>query len=512
MTATQPYLSKTISNVGVAFTTACETRGSRSFLVDAVVNLNGDQAAACSDKIAGGLVTFGLSRGAHVAFLSRPSVWHTLAWISVIRCGGIATNLHLLETPERLVETIAWLDAALVIFDREFSGLAQKLRRELPYAQFVELDQLVQSSHRSDVALDSGESSIPIAIVLSSGSTGRPKGVVHTNASVLASIAAGPHVYRGIDSNDSVLVCIGTSFGGWCNLTIPFLGLASRLVFQRKFDPDAFLQTLVDERISIAPLVPTMWRMVIAANPERYDLSGLKLAFLSGEMATRTDIDEIKNRITKRICIAYLSTEGACGSGVIIDEDQFTEPSMTPAGIPIDLANVRVVIPGEINGELAPGEIGEIILSSDSLARGYWKDPTRTAERFVDGWWRSGDTGYRTKEGRIVVVGRIDHVINSGGVKIQAEEIEAELMRNPVIRQAAVVGVSDETWGQRAEAFVIVSDPTIDSKSIETWTRSPGRIASIRFLKAVHIVDSLPTGPTGKLFRPGLIAPRGDRI
>ncbi|MET0532120.1 MAG: long-chain fatty acid--CoA ligase, partial [Microvirga sp.] len=69
-----------------------------------------------------------------------------------------------------------------------------------------------------------------------------------------------------------------------------------------------------------------------------------------------------------------------------------------------------------------------------------------------NGWWRSGDTGYRTADGGVVLVGRTDHVINSGGVKIQAEEIEAALMSHPKIRQAAVVGIPDEKWGQRAEA------------------------------------------------------------
>ena len=82
---------------------------------------------------------------------------------------------------------------------------------------------------------------------------------------MLASIAAGVALYRGIGSGDSVLVCIGTSFGGWCNVVLPFVGAAAKLAFQRRFDPQAFLTGLAAEKITIAPLVPTMWRMVLAA-------------------------------------------------------------------------------------------------------------------------------------------------------------------------------------------------------------------------------------------------------
>ncbi len=131
---------------------------------------------------------------------------------------------------------------------------------------FIGLDEIVSADEkRSAPPLDAGTPDAPVAIVLSSGSTGRPKGVVHTNASTLASITAGIDVYRGIDTSDSVLVCIGTSFGGWCNVVIPFVGIRAKLIFQHRFEPDAFLKGLQDECITIAPLVPTMWRMVLAA-------------------------------------------------------------------------------------------------------------------------------------------------------------------------------------------------------------------------------------------------------
>ncbi len=491
--------------LGACFTAATELRKDRAFLIDEELRLNGAQALDKSDRLVAAICACGLTAGAKIVFLSRPSVLHTLAWFSAIRVGAIATNLHLLETPERIAETIDWLEATLVVFDDEFSLLADSLAQKLTDVRFLPLAELSRLNTTPVVPFDDGNHDDPVAIVLSSGSTGRPKGVVHTHASVLSSVAAGSEVYRGIDTSDSVLVCIGTSFGGWCNVVIPFLGLGTRLVFQRRFEPNAFLQGLADERITIAPLVPTMWRMVLSAQPEQYDLSNVKLAFMSGEMASRGDVDQMRSRITGKVRAAYLSTEGACGCGIVADEDQFLT-DVRPSGRPLTGVGVRIVpANGNFDDILPANQTGEILLSGRSLACGYWKDPERTALRFRNGWWRSGDTGYLTDDGRVVVVGRTDHVINSGGMKVQAEEIEAALMCHPKIRQAAVIGVPDTRWGQRAEAYVVVSGDDIDEKAIGAWCQGDGQISPMRFLKAVHVVERLPTGPTGKLYRPALL-------
>jgi acyl-CoA synthetase (AMP-forming)/AMP-acid ligase II len=508
--ASQPTsMSLTPTTLGESFAAAATLRNDRPFLADGELRLNGTQALETSTRLAGALQAHGLSSGEKVVFLSRPSVLHTLAWFSAIRLGAIATNLHLLESPDRMAETIVWLEARLVLFDEEFSALAQALSQTLPDVRFAPLVDFNHSSAAPTRDLDRGSANDPVAIVLSSGSTGRPKGVVHSHASTLGSVQAGRDVYRGIDSGDSVLVCIGTSFGGWCNTVIPFVCLGTRLVFQRRFEPQAFLKGLADERITIAPLVPTMWRMVLAAEPEHYNLASVRLAFMSGEMASRSDVEQIRKRITDKVRAAYLSTEGACGCGIVADEDAFATQDR-PVGRPLSGVDVRVVATnGMSDCALLAGESGEIMLSGPSLACGYWKDPGRTAQRFRDGWWRSGDTGYLTEDGGVVVVGRTDHVINSGGVKIQAEEIEAALMSHPDIRQAAVIGVPDPKWGQRAEAYVVVGDSCLDVQAIGTW-RQESQVSSMRFLKAIHIVERLPTGPTGKLYRPALLAPQQD--
>lgn len=494
------------ASLGAVFVDACAVRHDRDFLVDDSMRLEGASAERTSRRLAAVLRAHGLRAGARIAFICRPSVAHTVTWFAAVRLGAVATNLHLLEPPDRLAETIAWLDADHVVHDEEFKDAADRIAANATQLNIVSLARLLEEAASADASglhLDNAAPADPVAIVLSSGSTGRPKGVVHTHASVLASIAAGAALYRDIGSGDSVLVCIGTSFGGWCNVVLPFVGAGAKLAFQRRFDAQTFLAGLAAEKITIAPLVPTMWRMVLAQQTRRYDLSAVRLAFMSGEAASRRDIESVRAHITPNVRAAYLSTEGACASGVVADERDYVDDGQTAAHL-LETVEVRIVAAdGRAGASLLPEQSGEILLRSASLAQGYWKDPQRTSDRFVDGWWRSGDTGFMTADGRLVIAGRTDHVINSGGVKVQAEDIEAALLTHPRIRQAAVIGLPDATWGERAEAFVL-SD--VDAETIAAWSRAEGFVPPLRFLKAIHVVDALPTGPTGKLYRPALRA------
>lgn len=497
------------ATLGAMVTAACALRGARPFLTDADLRLDGPGVETATRLAAGALQRLGVARGSPVCFIARPSVAHTVAWFGAVRCGAVVTSLHLMDTPDRLAGTIDWLEASLLLCDSEFADLANRICEAAarpPRVVLLDDPKGFPAAFADPVEpLDAADPDDPVAVVLSSGSTGRPKGVVHTHRTILASCAAGPEVYRDLDDSDSVLVVIGTSFGGWANVVPPFLASGARLHFQRRFDAAAFVDGLQSERITIAPLVPTMWRMVLGALSDSDDLSAVRLAFMSGEPPEGALVEQIQARVAARVTTAYLSTEGACACGVLVHEDAFAADD-APAGRVASAAKVRIADPEDpAKGDLGPGEVGEILLSGPSLATGYWKDPTLSAERFRDGWWRSGDTGYRNEAGSLRVVGRTDHLINSGGIKVQAEEIEAALMRHPAIRQAAVAGIPDPLWGSRIEAWVVLDDANVDPGDILGWCRENEVLHAAKLPKDIHPVDSLPTGPTGKLYRRALV-------
>ena len=174
-------------------------------------------------------------------------------------------------------------------------------------------------------------------------------------------------------------------------------------------------------------------------------------------------------------------------------------------GKPVPGADIRIVDPdGSINDVLRQGETGEIAITSSSIASGYWKDQTLTDARFIDGWWRSGDLGYLDEDRNLNIVGRIDNMIITGGLKLHAEEVEAAMIQHPDVSLAAVVGVPDPEWGQRIEAH-IVTDGDISAEDILQYCRDNQLLATFKLPRKIHFCDSLPTGSTGKIYRRGLL-------
>ena len=161
---------------------------------------------------------------------------------------------------------------------------------------------------------------------------------------------------------------------------------------------------------------------------------------------------------------------------------------------------------GSFDDEAPHGETGEIAVSGPSLAIGYWKDEALTREKFRDGWWRSGDLGRLDDDNYLWVSGRIDNVINTGGIKVSGEEIEHALLSHPNIAQCAVVGQPDQRLGQRIEAYLVASGAAPDTEAIHQYLRNERHLAGFKVPKVFHFVAALPTGPTGKLFRRALRA------
>jgi acyl-CoA synthetase (AMP-forming)/AMP-acid ligase II len=510
----------TAPTVQAAFALAARWKGDAELLVDDVDRLTGLQSIEAVARLAGGLAAHGVGKGTTVAFLCGASVRHAVAFFASQWLGAIACALHVRELPARLAETVDWLDAEVLITDQALRGTAARVASESRRAvALVDLGAGAgtgpTTSHDSDYADLLAANPIepasvtphdPAVIILSSGTTGEPKGAVHTQATLFAGSRVGPFVYGAIEPSDSVVVAMAPSFAAWLIVVLPHLAARARIVFSRAFDPVEFVDLIAREHVGLASLVPTMWRMILASDPLQEKLAHLKSVFYSGEPGTPDLVAAMSERLCTDVRTAYLSSEGGAASAVAAGSATLLAASKAATtGKPIPGADLRVVaIDGSVNDILPPGETGEILTRSASMAEQYWKDPVRTAERFVEGWWRSGDLGWIDADGDLFVVGRTDNVINSGGIKVHAEEVEAALSRHPAVAMAAVVGVPDATLGQRIEAHLVLRDTTIDPQVVVAWCGAQGLLPRIKLPKTVFVRDALPTGPTGKLFRRGL--------
>ena len=144
-----------------------------------------------------------------------------------------------------------------------------------------------------------------------------------------------------------------------------------------------------------------------------------------------------------------------------------------------------------------PNQIGEICVQGPNVFSGYWKDPEATRQAFCEGWFRTGDVGYRDEEGYYHLLGRLSlDMIKSGGYRIGAREIEEVLLRHPSVQEAAVVGQPDEDLGEKVVAFVVVEDSTTEA---ELQTYCEEFLASFKRPRAISFLDSLPRNAMGKI-------------
>jgi len=496
---------------------SAQWRGRDELFVDDVDRITGSDALDQALKIAWGFADHGAARGDLVAYLCRSSARHAVAWFASPLSGRIACNLHVRETPERLGQALDWLDAKILVHDADLEAEAiaavaasGRSTRRISLGERgsadADYDDIVATAPPFDVAANRPKPADIAAIVFSSGTTGRPKGIMHSQKTLLEAAKGGQVVMGPITPDSATLLYMQPSFAAWPIIVLPYLAGKAKVCFGKLFTPAAFLESCQRERITLAPLVPTMWRMVFEASPENYDLTALTLVSISGEAPAPSDVRQLYDRFCKNICCVYLSGEAFTASGVMANtRDLMERGKVGSSGRPVVGGDVRILVPGGgFDDEVPNGETGEIAISGPSLAVGYWKDPELSREKFRDGWWRSGDLGRLDADNYLWVSGRIDNVINSGGIKVSGEEIEHALLSHPGVAQCAVVGQPDHQLGQRIEAYLVARGAPPDSDEISLFLRRERHLAGYKIPKAFHWIEAMPTGPTGKLSRRAL--------
>jgi len=150
--------------------------------------------------------------------------------------------------------------------------------------------------------------------------------------------------------------------------------------------------------------------------------------------------------------------------------------------------------------EVADGQLGEIVLRGDNVLKGYYKNPEATAVAFRNGWFHTGDIGYRDSEGFYFIVDRKSDMIIRGGENIYPREIDEVLYQHPAVSAAAVVGVPDDLYGEEVAGFVVLRDGG-EASERELIEFCKARLADYKCPKTIRFVKDIPKGPTGKLLK-----------
>jgi fatty-acyl-CoA synthase len=238
-----------------------------------------------------------------------------------------------------------------------------------------------------------------------------------------------------------------------------------------------------------------MWRRVLALSDLwRYDQSNLRLLLTGGEPMPVPLLRAIYDRFPIPFVNTYGSTEGGPVTTFLRPEDRFEK--IGSIGKPAFGVQVKII--DEQGDEVEPGVVGELIVRSPFVCRGYWKQPDATAAALRDGWWHTGDLARTDSDNFLWIAGRKKDMIISGAENIYPVEIEAVISTLRGVADVAVVGAPDREWGEAITAFVVRSSGSnVDEARILAHCRT--NLASYKKPRRIFFVEDLPRTANGKV-------------
>jgi len=275
-------------------------------------------------------------------------------------------------------------------------------------------------------------------------------------------------------------------------------------VIQPRFTPDAWLEAVGRHRASVSLLVPTMLNAVLNA-PEfaAADLSTLRLIFYGGGPMPPAVLHRALANLPCGFTQGYGLTETLeatflVAADHVLDGSEAQTRRLASAGREAVEAEVRIV--DDDGRDVAAGVVGEVLVRSRSVISGYWNRPDATAQAIRDGWFHTGDLGYLDDDRYLFIVDRKTDMVVSGGVNIYTKEIEAVLYSHPAVREAAVFGLPDETWGEAVSAAVVLH-PGASLSDADLIAHCKDRLAGYKKPRRLWFLDDLPKNPSGKILK-----------
>jgi acyl-CoA synthetase (AMP-forming)/AMP-acid ligase II len=351
------------------------------------------------------------------------------------------------------------------------------------------------------------------AMCYTSGTTGRPKGVVYSHRSlVLHSLAAALPDANDLASRDTVLPVVPMFHANAWGLVFTAALVGAGLVLPGPcLDPVSVLDLLADEEVTVTAGVPTVWMMMlqaIRAEPDRWDLSKLRMLLVGGSAVPRSMLVGFDGH-GLTIVQAWGMTEtsplaSVCRLPIELDDapEEQQYDYRARQGRPSPFVEIRAR--GD-DGELIPWNdeaMGELEVRGPWVARAYHRG--RGAERFSDdGWFATGDVVTIDATGTLKICDRSKDLVKSGGEWISSVDMENLLMAHEAVAEAAVIAIPDERWGERPLAVIVVRDDrTLESDDLKAHLAQ--QYAKWQIPDRFEFIDEIPRTATGKFKKTAL--------
>ncbi len=473
-----------------------------------------EQAA---NRVANGLLGLGTVPGMRVAWLGKNmDTFYEVAFGAILARGvitGINTRLAAAE--------IAWIlndcEAETLFVSKDFFATVEAIIADCPrvrniicvegqFADWTPYEAFCAAHSATPPKLNNAIDDDAVQLY-TSGTTGFPKGVVLTNETYLGFFSQAAKLeWSSYGVGEAVMNAMPVFHVAGINVGFLSLAQGSECVVLRDIDPGLILQLIPEKQIAHAFWVPAVIMMLLQ-HPKIMDtdFSSMKNVFYGASPIAETLLTKAVEIMGARFTQLYGLTE-TVGAATYLPHEAHdpARGKLRSCGIPWPDADVRVVDPDQRT--VATGEVGEIVIRSNFIMKGYWNRDEATKEAIRDGWFHTGDAGYFDDDGYLYIHDRIKDMIVSGGENVYPAEVENAIFGCPGVADVAVIGVPDKTWGEAVKA-IIVCAPGESPAAADIIAFARQKIAGYKLPKSVDVIEAMPRNPSGKILRKDLREP-----
>ena len=487
-----------------------------SLLLEMAVSADPDRAAVAwgareltvgglSDLADGGAGVFAKAGAKHVAYVGGGAAMLPVLMFSAARAGVPVTPLNYRLSSAGLRELIDRLPEPLVVADAPYVDAVGRAGKCVVSSQIFLRDALT-----ADPVNIYAEPQQVAVVLFTSGTTSRPKAVELTHANLTNYITQTVE-FGSAETNDAALICVPPYHIAGVGAVLSNLYAGRRMVYLPRFDAEQWIGLVSEQKITNATVVPTMLDRIIEVLQSRpVELPSLKtLAYGGSRVPLPLVRQALKLLPDVGLVNAYGLTETSSTIAVLTPQDHREAETATDIDVARRLGSVGRAVPGielqirdEHGAVLAPDETGELWVRGPQVSGRYTGIGSIVD---TEGWFPTRDVAHIDEDGYLFIGGRSDDTIIRGGENIAPAEIEDVVVEHPDVRQCAVVGVDDPSWGQIIVAAVVPDgDACPDAESLRDYVRA--QLRGSRTPDRVVFLDELPANASGKVLRRELAA------
>ncbi|MBX5328461.1 MAG: long-chain fatty acid--CoA ligase [Candidatus Bathyarchaeota archaeon] len=489
-----------------------------------------------TDKFATALDSLGVKKSDKVAIFLPNVPQFIIAYYGAIKIGAIATAIsplykereveHQLNDSE--AETIVVLDLLYPIIEKVWSKTKLKhvivtgLKDYMPKAtavlgsllkkipqQKVErkpnvyfFTELINKYEAKPPSVEINPKEDLVALQYTGGTTGTSKGAMLTHMNLVSNALMCAEWLQGDEAEETFLAVLPLFhiYGMTTGMNAP-IHLAGRIVLLPRFDPVSTFKAIQNYRVTVFCGAPTMYAMLLAhPDLKKYDCTSVRFC-ISGSAPLPPEVQKKFMEVTGGVLVeGYGLTESSPVTHCNPLDKSMKTVKIGSIGIPWPDTDAKIMDLETGEKELAPGEIGELVVKGPQVMKGYWKMPEETAEVLRNGWLYTGDIGKIDEDGYFYITDRKKDLIKYKGYSVYPRELEDVLYEHPAVKLCGVIGKPDPVAGEIPKAFIVLKEgKTATEKEIMDFVNE--KVAPYKAIREVEFRTELPMTLVGKVLR-----------